>query len=218
MRALNFIVALIFLTACNNVQKKNDIQQATTSDTIIKHDTVYYNNNRDWQKGFDLTHNPEEDSVWNKPVSYYIFDKDCSGLASDFYYGELRPSDNGMTEELLNLVTTDNNKLRPFYRWCLNKTIQIQDGALGEYTGVPARHYAEKFPKEFFEYMDYDKTGDKYLDWVNSILYSGFYDQDDYKKPQDIRKRMSQAMKKNCKDCSEQLKERIDKFVKDCFQ
>lgn len=66
--------------------------------------------------------------------------------------------------------------------------------------------------------MDYDKTADKYLDWVNSILYSGFYDPDDYKKPQDIRKRMAQAMKKNCKDCSEKLKERIDKFVKDCFQ
>lgn len=208
----------MFFASCSDRQSKtNDIQQAAIADTIIKHDTVYYNNSRDWQEGFGLKHDPDEDTVWSKPVSYYIFDKECSGLARDFYYGELRPSDNGMTEELLKLATTDNNKLRPFYRWCLNKTIQIQDGALGEYTGVPARQYAEKFPKEFFEYMDYDTTGDKYLGWVNSILYSGFYDKDDYKKPKDIRKRLTQTMKANCNNCSEQLKKRIDKFAADCF-
>ncbi len=66
--------------------------------------------------------------------------------------------------------------------------------------------------------MDYDTTGNKYLDWVNSILYSGFFDKDDYKKPQDIRKRLTQTMNKNCSNCSEQLKKRIDKFAKDCFK
>jgi hypothetical protein len=218
MSPLKFTVLFIFFAACSDRQSKtNNIQQSATTDTIFIHDTVYNNNSRNWQESFGLKHDPDEDTVWNKPVSYYISDKECSGLARDFYYGELRPSDNGMTEELLQLVTTDNNKLRPFYRWCLNKTIQIQDGALGEYTGVPARQYAEKFPKEFFEYMDYDTTGNKYLDWVNSILYSGFYDKDDYKKPKDIRKRLIQTMKANCKNCSEQLKKRIDKFATDCF-
>ena len=75
---------------------------------------------------------------------------------------------------MLSLVTTNDNNLRPFYRWCLNKTIQIEDGALAEYTGIPARQYAEKFPKEFFEYMDYDTTKEKYGDWVGSISYSGY--------------------------------------------
>lgn len=149
MKIINFITFLIFFVACTNRQNKaKSVEQIGTADTIIKYDTIFYNN-RDWQDGFGLTHNPDIDSIWNKPVSYYLSDKECSGLASDFYYGELRPSDNGTTSELLNLITTDNNKLRPFYRWCLNKPIQIQDGALGEYTGVPARQYAEKFPKEF---------------------------------------------------------------------
>jgi hypothetical protein len=141
-----------------------------------------------------------------------------SVLALAFYYGRLKPSDDEVTDRLLELAATDNQKLRPFYRWCLNKTIVIQDGALGEHTGVPARKYAEKFPKEFFEYMDYDTTGEKYTDWVNSILYSGFYDKDDYKKPQDIRNRMSKTMKRNCNNCSDQFKKRIDKFAADCFQ
>jgi hypothetical protein len=219
MKTQNFIPALIFLISCTNEPRQiPDIQKPTARDTIIRQDTAKWNDPRDWQAGFGLTHNPNEDTVWHKLVSYYISDKECSGLAKDFYYGELRPSDNGVTEELLELVTTDNAKLRPFYRWCLDKTIQIQDGALGEYTGVPARQYAEKFPKEFFEYMDYDTTGDIYLDWVSSILYSGFYKQDDYKKPQDIRQRMARTMKKNCNNCTEQIKKRIDKFVMDCFQ
>jgi len=78
--------------------------------------------------------------------------------------------------------------------------------------------YAEKFPKEFLEYMDIDTTKEKYNDWTNAISYSGFYDEDDYKKPQDIRKRLTQTMKENCKNCDEQLEKRIDKFAKDCFE
>lgn len=134
-----------------------------------------------------MTHDPEVDSIWGKPVNFYIENPKCSPIAIDFYAGQFRPTDNRTTVALLILVTSTNNHLRPFYRWCLNKTIQIQDGALGEYTGVPARRYAEKFPKEFFQYMDYDTTGNKYADWTNSILYSGFYDEDDYNKPADIR-------------------------------
>lgn len=217
MTTLKLLVTLFLLTACTDRQtSKQDIQQTRKTDTIIQHDTIFYSNNN-WQQGFDLTHDPEVDSIWGKPVKYYIDNPNCSPIAIDFYQGQFRPTDNNTTAALLTLVTTDDNQLRPFYRWCLNKTIQIQDGALGEYTGVPARQYAEKYPKEFFEYMDIDTTKGKYNDWVGSISYSGFYDKDDYKKPQDIRKRMTQTMKANCINCSEKLKKRIDKFAADCF-
>ena len=159
------LIITFTLFACNSSPASHKIIQ-TKTDTIIKHDTIIANlNNRNWQADFGLTHDPEKDSIWFKPVSYYLNDKNCSGLASDFYYGILRPSDDGTTDELLKLATSDNNKLRPFYRWCLNKTIIIQDGALGEHTGVPARKYAEKFPQEFFSYMDIDTSGEKYNEW-----------------------------------------------------
>jgi hypothetical protein len=212
------IFTLLLFIACSDKEAKTkNLSKTTSVDTVIKHDTLYINNDPDWQQGFGLTHEPEKDSVWGKPVKFYIDNKNCSPIAIDFYLGEFRPTDNNTTAALLSLVTTDDNSLRPFYRWCLNKTIQIQDGALAEYTGVPARQYAEKFPKEFFEYMDTDTTKEKYSDWVSSISYSGFYDKDDYKKSGDIRKRMTQAMKENCKNCSEQLMKRIDKFATDCF-
>ena len=218
MKSQMFIVLILFLTACSDKETKaKNAFKISSVDTVIKHDTIFITNNNDWQQGFGLTHEPEQDTVWNKPVKFYIDNKNCSPIAIDFYLGEFRPTDNNTTAALLSLATTDNNSLRPFYRWCLNKTIQIQDGALAEYTGVPARQYAEKFPKEFFEYIDSDTTQGKYGDWVSSISYSCFYDKDDYKKPADIRKRMSQAMRTNCKNCRDHLKKRIDKFASDCF-
>lgn len=195
-----------------DVNKKNDTVFNKLTNISLNSDSI------DWQEGFGLTHDPNVDSIWFKPVSFYLSNKACSPLAKDFYYGKLRPSDDNITDSLLNLAVTNNNELRPFYRWCLNKTIVIQDGALGEHTGIPARRYAEKFPKEFFEYMDIDTSGNKYLDWVNSILYSGFYEEDDYKKSQEIAKRMGDRMKLNCKGCNKETIKRIDKLVQDCFK
>lgn len=223
MNIIKCIVVLIFLTACNNkhgatndIQKKDAVDIETEHDTIVKRDTIYYNQ-RDWQQDFGLTHDPEIDSIWGKPVKFYIENPDCSPIAIDFYTGEFQPTDNRTTAALLALATTNEAQLRPFYRWCLNKTIQIQDGALAEYTGVPARQYAEKFPKEFFEYMDADTSNKRYDEWVMSISYSGFYDKEDIEKPDKIRSDMKQLMNRNCSNCTELLQRRIDKFSKDCF-
>lgn len=171
----------------------------------------------DWQENFGLTHNIDKDTIWYKPVRFYLENKNCSPIAKDFYFGKYRPTDEPKTAELLNLATTEDNHLRPFYRWILNKTIQIQDGALGEYTGLPARKYAEKFPKEFFEYMDYDKTGQKYIEWTSSIEYSGFDKNDDWKKPNTIREKIILKMSENCINCNEIYRNRILKFANDCF-
>lgn len=200
---------LLTIVLCKDKKKTDNISFDKKPDSSnIKID--------DWQKGFELTHNPDIDSIWQKPVKYYISNKNCDSTAIKFYLGVYRTTDEPETARLLNLITTDNDSLRPFYRWILNKTILIQDGALGEYTGLPARKYAEKFPKEFFEYMDSDKSGKKYLDWVNSILYSGFYEnENDYppKKPENMRNRMF----KNCKNCLSAIKSKIEKFSEDCF-
>ncbi len=214
-----FISIILILVACSDRKSKGEIiTKSQPADTIVKHDTIFICNDNDWQQNFGLTHNPERDSIWGKPVKFYVENPDCSPTAIDFYWGQFRPTDNNTTEAFLKLATTNNDKLRPFYRWCLNKTIQIQDGALAEYTGVPARQYAEKFPKEFFEYMDYDTTNEKYEDWVSSISYSGFYGNEDYKKIDELRNNLTKAMKTNCKGCSETLINRVDKFAKDCFQ
>ena len=218
MKTLLFIFLTLYLSSCSDRQgEKPFVATKPLTDTFIKHDTVYLNNQYNWQEGFGLTHDPEEDSIWFKPVKFYIDNPKCSPIAIDFYLGELRPTDNHTTEALLKLATTDDSNLRPFYRWCLNKTIQIQDGALAEYTGIPARLYAEKYPTEFFEYMDIDTTLEKYKDWVSSISYSGYYENEDYKKAASIRKRMTSIMKQNCKNCDIELQNRIDKLAKDCF-
>ena len=216
MRYLLFTLLFIYFISCNYGKNINPVAQNKPVDTIVKHDTVFVERT-DWQEGFGLTHEPEKDSIWGKPVQFYITQKNCSPIAIDFYFGDFRPADNRTTVALLALAATDDDVLRPFYRWCLNKTIQIQDGALADHTGVPARRYAEKFPKEFFEYMDIDTTNEKYKEWVEAINYSGFYNNEDWEKLQGTRNKMTNAMKKNCTDCNEQLLQRINKFVMDCF-
>jgi hypothetical protein len=181
------------------------------------HDTVYIYPDREWQQGFDLTHNPDEDSVWHKPVSYYINNKRCAGLAIDFYNGEFRPSDNNATDQLLNYATTSNDTLRPFYRWCLNKTIEISDGALADHVGLPAKRYAEKFPKEFLHYMQADSTKSRYRNWVEAINYSGYYDHDSPNDYLTTRREFIGTMKRNCKGCNAKIFKLIEKFGVDCF-
>jgi hypothetical protein len=218
MFRLIFFIALAFsLKACRENQQKTSISTQNKTDILVKKDSTYLNDKNDWQSGFGLTHNTELDTIWTKPVKYYFENPKCSQLARDFYSGKFRPTDNDSTKELLSLVTTENIELRPFYRWCLNKTIQIQDGALAEYTGSPARQYVEKYPREFFEYMDIDTTSGKYHDWTSSISYSGFYDEDDYKKPNEIKDRMTKKITKNFKNLDTNFEKRITKLVEDCF-
>ena len=231
MRFTGFILISAFIISCEQTGKRagsipdpEEERQDTLAFPVNEREFITeplrknkVNNSKNWQAGFGLSHDPDKDSIWNKPVSYYLSNKECSGLAADFYYGLLRPSDNGTTDELLKLATTNNKDLRPFYRWCLNKTIEIQDGALGEHTGIPARRYAEKFPKEFFEYMDIDSSGFKYNVWVDAIKYSGFYEGDNFDKPSEVRAKMAESMKKNCIDCNASMPGRIEKLALDCF-
>ena len=214
----------LFLFACET-KNKSTLEESKSTESVAsenQQDKIVENpqsviTEKNWQEGFGLTHDIDQDSIWKKPVRYYIENKNCSPIAIDFYFGRYRPIDIQKTEDLLSLVTTDDAALRPFYRWILNKTIQIQDGALGEYTGKPARQYAEKFPNEFFEYMDIEKTNDKYLNWTNAILYSGFYIGDDYDKPNVVRKDMIKNMSDNCKQCTPAMLLRIKKLALDCF-
>ena len=212
-----YILVVIILQSCSETNNKTTTSTENKTETSQKKDTVLKTDRKDWQSGFGLTHNPELDTIWKKPVKYYLENPKCSSLAKDFYKGKFRPTDNDSTSELLSLVTTDNIELRPFYRWCLNKTIQIRDGALAEYPGIPARKYIEKYPQEFFEYMDSDTTNGKYIDWTSSVSYSGFYDEDDYKNSNEIKSRMTKKIKSNCKNIDSKFEIRIEKLVEDCF-
>jgi hypothetical protein len=218
MKFFKLMILLLLFIGCRQ-SKQGQHSQATASDkdTVVIHDTAYINNSDyDWQKGFGLTHNPNKDSIWGKPVSYYLDDNDCNAIAFDFYYGYIRPSDNGTTVELLKLASTDNDKLRPFYRWCLNKTLEVSDGALGELVGVPARQYVEKFPDEFFEYMDREKGNWNYKMWTEAIQYSGFFDYPDYDDNKKIKSELYLRMSTNLKNKSERNLQRVKQFANDC--
>ena len=198
--------------ATHTVSKKHKVDTLVVRDTVVIKDTVVKYSPIDWQSGFNLSHDANRDSIWGQAVDYYISDPECDALAFDFYYGSFKPEDNASTAELLELALTDNDKLRPFYRWCLDKTIEVADGALGEYPGEPARRYAEKYPQEFFEFVDAVENKHSYYNWVEIIAYSGLYE---FKYEKDrAYKAIVARMTANCKECDEEILSRIDVFAK----
>ncbi|MBF9236703.1 hypothetical protein I2I05_04785 [Hymenobacter sp. BT683] len=155
---------------------------------------------------------PLPNSVGGKPASFYLNNPKVSPLAKALYKSLFRPSDNDSTTQLLALVTTKNQEIRPFYRWCLDFTIAISDGALGEYPGKPALAYATTFPLEFFDYMDKDPSGQRYKRWVEIIAYSGL---DNYDKAHPkIIETISADMTAKCQSCNSTTRARIKSFAK----
>lgn len=202
------IVISFFIVACNdNSQPKQqvsiDSSQVNLSDTT----------KNVWVDKLNQRHYPLPDSIGGKPISFYLNNPKVASIAKLFYQAQFRPIDNDSTTQLLSYVTTDDSTIRPFYRWCLDFTIQISDGALAEYPGEPALKYATKFPKEFFAYMDKEKSGQRYKQWTEIIAYSGLDNYED--KPDKIQKQITTKIFANCQSCNDSVRQRIDKFAKD---
>lgn len=213
-----FLALLLTCSGCDVPLWLND-ERVVEYETIVERDTLWLPEPKlKWQQPFGLTHDPDKDTIWGKPVSYYFEDSTCAGIPSDFYYGYFRPGDDGATKDLLALATTDNARLRPFYRWCLARTIEISDGALGEYVGLPARRYAEKFPREFIEYLDSDSSESEEQRWADAIAYSGFYSEVDYRVPEQLRRNMMAVMRKNCRGCTPITMTRLQRFADLCYE
>jgi hypothetical protein len=171
-----------------------------------------------WIDRYGITRDPNKDSIAGKPVTDYLAAPQVDQIAKDFYTGKYRPTDNDSTTHLLGLINTKNKQLRPFYRWCLDETINIADGAVGEYPGEPAMEYALAYPAEFFTYMDKDTSGKRYKNWVDIISYSGLSDYTDNYNTTDfekVKKRITANLSVNCSPCSAVLRGKIENFSND---
>ena len=214
MRPLIFISSLL-LFACNDSEKSARQSSIDTTQTRLKVtavDTTQSVGNI-WVDRLNNAKYSLPDTIGGKPVSFYLDNPKVASIAKSLYKGQFRPEDNDTTTQLLALVVTDDSIIRPFYRWCLDFTIQISDGALAEYPGEPALKYATKFPKEFFAYMDKNAAGHRYNQWTEIIAYSGLNDYT--KKATEIKKEITSKMISNCKSCNSDIKERIMTFAKD---
>lgn len=217
-RPLLFALLSTSLLSCERIVERKIFKQGK-QDTVYVYDTIYLKDTvvrsltYDWQEDFDLTHDETTDTIAGMPAEFYLSDPECNALAFDFYYGNFRPKDNASTGELLDLALTSNDKLRPFYRWCLDMTIMVSDGALAEYPGVPALNYVTTYPQEFFEFIDEKENPLSYQNWVSIIQYSGLpdYQANSEKTYNEIKHKILI----NCNSCSDALKERIRKFAFD---
>lgn len=200
-----FLLTVWLFLSCGSQREEHDNseKQSTADSTPIVNPS-----NNPSQKQYLLP-----DTIGGKPVTFYLYDTNIAPIAKALYLGQFIPTDNDSTTQLLSYAITNDSIVRPFYRWCLDFTIQISDGALAEYPGAPALQYATRFPNEFFAYMDKDKSAQRYKQWTEIIAYSGLYNYKDT--PDEIRKQVATEMLGNCHPCSDSTKKRIDKFITD---
>jgi len=207
----HLIFVFFIIASCNDSTSTNQVASVDSSKTKLP-DTIIKSKNI-WLDRLNGSKYPLPDTIGGRPVSFYLDNPKVANITKAFYKGQFRPTDNDSTIQLLSYVTTNDSILRPFYRWCLDFTISISDGALGEYPGIPALAYATKFPKEFLDYMDKDTSGQRYKQWTEIIAYSGL---DNYnRKESEIESDIISKMHNNCYFCGGDTKSRIVTFAKD---
>ncbi|MBS1617213.1 MAG: hypothetical protein JST76_01755 [Bacteroidetes bacterium] len=190
-------------------------QAVPERDTVYVHDTIYISNNYDWREIFGFRyHDSGRDSIAGYPLDYYTLDTACSAYAIGFLGSSWRPSCDRMTDELLALAVRKDPKFHPLYVWCLFMTLRISDGCLAENVGLPARRYAEVYPKEFFAAMDQPRDSDMYALFIEAIRYSG--DEASEHSPDEVRAHIEARMLSHCTGCSAALHQRIHQFSVDC--
>jgi hypothetical protein len=201
------LVCLVLVSCKNNSSNKegNSVKKAKSN----KVET----NLMVWKDKLNGKEYPLPDSICGKSAEFYLNNPKIAEITKAFYKGQFRPKDNDSTTLLLSYVTTPDSILRPFYRWCLDFTINISDGALSEYPGAPALTYAINYPKEFFEFIDEDPSEERYKKWISKVAYGGIKYSE--KKGTEIESEIIKPMKKNCKFCSENLSKRIISFAKE---
>jgi len=212
---LNILLTLILISACADNKRASLHTSFDSSKTFSQPVSVDTTKNpaNIWIDRFNGEKYPLPDSIGGKPVTFYLNSPKVATIAKALYKGQFRPTDNDSTTLLLSYVTTNDKTIRPFYRWCLDFTIAISDGALAEYPGVPALNYAIKFPGEFFNYLDKDSTYGRYSRWTASITYSGL---PDYGKDSTFNYNIIvEKMTSNCKECPKSILERIKALAKD---
>jgi hypothetical protein len=208
------VIILLLFTACNDNKPVSQQPPGDSPTSIPKGTTADTPDSKNiWVDRLNGKKYLLPDSIAGQPVSFYLDNSKVAPITKAFYKGQFRPTDNDSTTQLLSYVTTDDSIIRPFYRWCLDFTISISDGALGEYPGSPALAYATKFPKEFFAYMDKDLSRQRYSQWTEIIAYSGINDYN--KKETEIEKDIIDKMNSNCADCGDDTRNHIKAFAND---
>jgi hypothetical protein len=210
-----YLPLVLSLTACtgnSDPAEKPPVKSAAIArEGILAPDTVRFADTT-WLGRFAGKLYVVPDTISSRPAAYYLRHPAVSPLAKALYAGRYRPSDvqADSVMQLLVLVSTDDEQIRPFYRWCLDFTIYIADGALGEYPGEPARQYALKFPQEFLTYLNQDSSGARYKRWGEAIAYSGLS-----KYPESLeatKNQLKREIQANCSCCNEATRRGMQNF------
>src|SRR5262249_49773758 len=91
----------------------------------------------------------KDDSLRDPYNYYYLTDIPLRHVAILLLTDSIEPSDNEITFDCMDSISSNNKESREFYFPVFLKILDKADGALAEVVGNYVIKYVEKFPKEF---------------------------------------------------------------------
>ena len=105
-------------------------------------------------------------------IKYYIYNKQISITAIDFYNGMFYPNDDAKTWSIFDSLETKNDSTRPFYIFLVSKIIDSADGALAETLGENCQELIESNSDFLIDFLySKNKIVEKHFidNWAKSI-------------------------------------------------
>jgi hypothetical protein len=147
---------------------------------------------------------------WN--FKKYLNDPKTPQLAKDIFNNKWQLKDDEPLEFLEQLHGLDK-ETRPFYFRVVTNSYKQSDGAYSEGLGNAGYEYVKNYPHEFSSYfVGQDAFSDNDLQtWADiAMLEFQIISEDEY--DTSLVKVYLDTVRRNCKDCSSQQKEVIEKF------
>lgn len=142
----------------------------------------------------------------------YLNDPKTPQLAKDIFNNLWKLKDDEPLAFLEKLHGQDM-EARPFYFRVVTNSYEQADGAYSEGLGNAGSEYVKNYPNEFSSYfMEQNAFGDNDLQtWADIVMLEfKIISENEYDRP--LIKKYMDSVRKNCKTCSVQQKEVIEKF------
>lgn len=215
-QVLYLISALIFLSlGCGQPESgltENDslTPEVSENETIVNsdaHDTLSY-----YEKNFREIETSE--LIGRKPLNEYLLDRKIPIALRSLFNGDgsaLNDSEDNLA--LIDSLFSKDDKRHPFYFVLVTRVFWWADGAFAEPLYMAVKDYIQGQPYQFSYYFLNEKvlTEADLFNWADAVAMEiGISDEGNEKAAID---NVEKIMKINCKDCSAEQLELINRFI-----
>lgn len=200
---ISVIIILTFgLLSCHHSIDKKSLKNEAAKDILIHNDENEINGGSEFKDIYDCD------------FDIFVNDPKTPKLAKDIYLDkEWNLNNDNEVLALLDSLTSQNKKSKPFYFKVVTKSEKKSDGYYSEGLGYAGYNFVLNYAQEFASFFDNKKchTEKDLATWVDivSLEINMNSEGDDY---ESIVENYIKKLTSNCKNCTPNQKETINKF------